>query len=349
MRIVITGASGNVGTALVERLSQDPKVQSIVGLVRRSPDWHPPRTTWTEADVATDDLDQVFAGADAVVHLAWLFQPTHRPDVTWRANVIGSKRVLDAAARAQVGALVHASSVGAYSPRTDLEPVDEAWPTHGWPQAAYSREKAYAERLLDHHETANPDRRVVRMRPAFIFQRGSAVQQRRLFMGPLVPGRAARRRLVPVLPDPGGLRLQTLHTEDAAEAYAQAVLQPVSGAFNVAAEPVLDMAAIADLLGARVVRMPAGVARAGLAAAWGAHLVPASPHLFDLVTRIPMMSTRRAREELGWTPRHGAAEAVETFLEGLRSGEGGPTPPLSPETSGPMRSHEVATGVGERP
>jgi UDP-glucose 4-epimerase len=349
MRVVITGASGNVGTALVQRLSEEPEVESLVGLCRRVPTWRPAKTTWVPADVATDDLAEIFTGADAVVHLAWLFQPTHRPDLTWQANAVGSVRVMRAVAQAGVPALVYASSVGAYSPRSSLTPVDESWPTHGWPQASYSREKAYVERVLDHHEAAFPDRRVVRMRPAFIFMRGSAVQQRRLFMGPLVPGRVVRPGLVPVVPDPGGLRLQTLHTDDAADAYARAVLQQVSGAFNLAAEPVLDMAAIADCLDARAVRMPTAVARAGLAAAWHAHLVPASPHLFDLVNRIPMLDTTRAREVLGWTPRHDAPAAIRAFLAGLVSGEGAATPPLSPETGGRHRGHEVATGVGERP
>jgi nucleoside-diphosphate-sugar epimerase len=349
MRVVITGATGNVGTALVERLAADPQVDSIVGLCRRAPEWQPPRTTWVEADVATGDLAQLFAGADAVVHLAWLFQPTHRPDVTWQANAVGSVRVLDAVAHARVPAFVHASSVGAYSPRQNLERVEESWPTHGWPEAAYSREKAYVERALDHHEAAYPDRRVVRLRPAFIFQRRSAVQQRRLFMGPLVPKGIARPGRVPVVPDPGGLHLQTLHTEDAADGYARAVLQPVSGAFNLAAEPVLDMPAIAACLNARTLRVPASVARLGLSAAWRAHAVPASPQLFDLVQRIPMLDTGRAREVLGWTPRHDATTAIGAFLAGLSSGEGGPTPPLDTATSGRHRGHEFATGVGERP
>src|SRR5581483_3706967 len=55
-------------------------------------------------------------GAAAVVHLAWLFQPTHEPLVTWRANVEGSVRLFRAAADAGVAALVYASSVGDYSP-----------------------------------------------------------------------------------------------------------------------------------------------------------------------------------------------------------------------------------------
>jgi UDP-glucose 4-epimerase len=349
MRVVITGASGNVGTALIRRLADEAQVDSLVGVSRRAPSWQPPKTTWVSADVAVDDLVDVFSGADVVVHLAWLFQPTHRPDVTWQANAVGSARVFEAVAQAQVPAVVYASSVGAYSPRTCLDPVDESWPTHGWPEAAYSREKAYVERVLDHHEAAHPDRRVVRMRPAFIFMRSSAVEQRRIFLGPLFPQRIVKPGRVPVIPDPGGLRLQTLHTEDAADAYARAVLQPVSGAFNLAADPVLDMAAIAGCLDARSVKVPASMARVGLAAAWYAHLVPASPHLFDLVTRIPMLDTTRAREVLGWTPRHDALEAVRAFLAGLVSGEGGPTPPLAQETGGRHRGHEFATGVGERP
>jgi nucleoside-diphosphate-sugar epimerase len=349
MRVVITGASGNVGTALVHRLTDEAEVDSLVGVSRRAPSWQPPKTTWVSADVATDDLTEVFRGADAVVHLAWLFQPTHRPDVTWKANTVGSVRVFEAVARAEVPSLVYASSVGAYSPRTGLDPVDESWPTHGWPEAAYSREKAYVERVLDHHEAAHPARRVVRMRPAFIFQQPSAVQQRRLFLGPFFPQQVATPGRVPLVPDPGGLRLQTLHTQDAADAYARAALQPVSGPFNLAAEPVLDVAAIAGCLGARTVRVPAALARTGLAAAWHAHLVPASPHLFDLVTRIPMLDTTRAREVLGWTPRHDALDAVRAFLAGLRSGEGGPTPPLGTQAGGRHRGHEVATGVGERP
>ena len=68
------------------------------------------------ADVGEDDLAAIFAGADAVVHLAWRFQPTRDPTVTWRSNVIGSERVFAAAAEAGVPALVHASSVGAYAP-----------------------------------------------------------------------------------------------------------------------------------------------------------------------------------------------------------------------------------------
>src|SRR5690606_9993072 len=120
-------------------------------------------------------LGEAFAGADAVVHLAWAFQPTHDPATTWRTNVLGSMRVFDAVAAAGVPALLHASSVGAYSPGPKDHAVDESWPTHGWPDAAYCREKAYLERALDTFERDHPAPRVVRMPPALLLQPSPAL------------------------------------------------------------------------------------------------------------------------------------------------------------------------------
>src|SRR5690349_22909541 len=139
MRIVVTGATGHIGTGVVRALGADPQVETIVKLARR------PAEGVVTADVERDDLVPLFRGADAVVHLAWLFQPTRRPEVTWRSNVEGSRRVLEAVGLAGVPTVVVASSVGVYSPREGLDEVDETWRSHGVPVAAYSREKAYVE------------------------------------------------------------------------------------------------------------------------------------------------------------------------------------------------------------
>ncbi|MEV4313897.1 NAD-dependent epimerase/dehydratase family protein [Actinocrispum sp. NPDC049592] len=345
-RVVVLGATGNVGTSVVRSLVADPEVGSVVGVARRIPDWTLPRLTWAEADIRKDDLTPLFRGADVVVHLSWLFQPTHQPKVTWDNNVRGSIRVFEAVAEAGVPALVYASSVGAYSPGPKDTPVDESWPTHGWAEAAYPREKAYLERVLDAFEPAHPGVRVVRMRPGFIFKQGAASQQRRLFAGPFLPNKLVQA--LPVIPDLPGLVFQALHTEDAAEAYRLAALQNVRGAFNIAAEPAVDAKVLAECLKATVVRAPAWPVRAALTAAWALHLVPASPGLFETVLQLPVMDTTRARIELGWTPRHSAQEAIGEFLTGLHRGAGLPTAPLESSVDG-GRLHELGTGVGEQP
>ncbi|GAB7029272.1 NAD-dependent epimerase/dehydratase family protein [Streptomyces sp. NPDC021749] len=330
LRVVVVGATGNVGTSVVRALSAEPAVASVLGLARRVPRWSCPGTAWATADVTDDDLTGHFAGADAVIHLAWLFQPTRDPVTTWRNNVLGGIRVFQAVASAGVNTLVYASSVGAYSPGPKDRQVDESWPTHGWPDAAYCREKAYLERYLDGFACAHPRIRVVRLRPGFIFQRAAACAQSRLFAGFTPPRALASKRLFPVVPDLPGLRFQVLHADDAADAYRLAVLRPVAGAFNLAAGPVVDAALLGDLLGARVVRVPAGPPRALLSGAWHLRLLPASPHLFDAVLRLPLMDTARAGRELGWAPRYGSQEALEDFLRGLRDRAGLPTAPLRP-------------------
>jgi UDP-glucose 4-epimerase len=346
MRVVVTGATGNVGTSLIEALRHEAAVSEIVGIARREPAWRPAKTTWVEADVAADPLEELFAGAGAVVHLAWLFQPTHDPVVTWTANVLGSIRVFEAAARARVDSLVHASSVGAYSPAPpDGHPVDESWPTNALPTSSYGREKSYVERVLDTFERDHPDVRVVRLRPGFIFKRQSATEQRRIFVGPLLPGRLVRPELLPLLPDFDGFRFQMLHAVDAAEAYRLALTRDVRGAFNIAADPVIDAAALADLFHARSVRVPRSAIRLAIAGAWHLRLAPAEPALFDLAAGLPLMDTTRARTELGWRPSRTSIDAVADFLDGLRSGAGADTPPLERDSPS-ARASEFRAPVG---
>jgi nucleoside-diphosphate-sugar epimerase len=345
---VVLGATGNVGTSVVAALAEDPRVASILGVARRLPQWSMPRTEWAQADIGRDDLVSLFRGADVVIHLAWLIQPSHSPLITWRTNVGGSLRVFQAAAEARVPALVYASSVGAYSPGPKDTAVAEDWPTDGWPTASYTREKAYVERSLDAFERDHPDIRVVRLRPGFIFKREAASAQRRLFIGPLLPNQLVRPGLIPIVPDLPGLRFQAVHTADIAEAYRLAALSDARGAFNIAADPVVDTGLLADIFGARIVPLPRWPVRAAVWLAWQLHLVPASPYLLDAFLLLPIMDTSRARTELGWVPRYSSREALKELLGGLRDGAGMSTPPLTRKVPG-GRGHEIRTGVGVRP
>ena len=345
MRVVVTGATGNVGTSTVKALSESPKVDEIVGLARRLPSWAPPKTSWVEANVVTSDLAAIFAGADAVIHLAWAIQPSRDAVTLERINVDGSRRVFEAAAAAGVPKLVHASSVGAYSRGPKDHEVDEGWPTEGTQTSFYSCHKVVVERLLDRFEAANPETRVVRLRPALIFKDEAATEIRRLFVGPFLPGFLLRRKLLPALPRVERLRFQAVHSEDVGRAYLRATLAEVSGAFNIAAEPPLSPEEMAERIGVRSFPVPARVVRRLADLSWKLRLQPTPPGWLDMALNVPMMSSERARGELGWEPRHSGIEALEELLEGMREGHGDRTPPLEADSAG-ARLEDLGTGVG---
>ncbi len=341
MRIVVTGATGNLGTSLMDRLIGDAAVESLVGVARRINGLDDGAVSWRSADVGSSPLDPIFDGADAVVHLAWAIQPSHEPGTLWRTNVIGSRRVIEAAGNTGVPTLIHASSIGAYSARSTEAPVDESWPLEGCATSFYGRHKAVVEWLLDGAEKRFPAMRIVRMRPALMFKRNAATGIRRLFAGPFLPNRIVRPRLIPVVPTVRGLTFQAVHTDDASAAFHAALMRPVDGAFNLAAEPRLAVEDAAELLRSRTVGMSAPALRAIADLTWRLRLQPTPPGWLDLALHVPVMSSARAIDHLGWVPTLSAGEALSELLAGFSSGSDRSTPPLSVSTGGRFRRREI--------
>ncbi|TQL03614.1 NAD-dependent epimerase/dehydratase family protein [Cellulomonas sp. SLBN-39] len=340
MRVVVVGASGNVGTALLRRIAADTTITSVTGVARRVPARTPPPpydvADWVACDVGAGDDDaptvaalaRTFAGADAVVHLAWAIQPSHDRATLRSTNVVGTRRVAQAAVRAGVPHLVVASSVGAYSPVADDDPRDEDLPTGGTRTSTYSVDKVSVEQLLDRVEADHPSLVVTRLRPALVFQRDAGHEIARYFLGPFVPTPVLAGK-VPVLPWPTGLRLQVVHADDLAEAFREAVVRQVPGAFNVAAPQVLhghDVAAVVSQ--GRVRDVPARAARLALSAAWRVRAVPVGPGWFDMALGVPVLSTARAGRSLGWQPARTGHEALAELVEGIAAGAGTASPPM---------------------
>lgn len=331
MRIVITGASGNVGSALLRRLAEQGGHQ-LVGVVRRppSPSAHP-GVRWVTMDLSRDDpvaLGAAFEGADAVVHLVWGFQPSHREDYLHEVGVGGTRRILDAVATAGVPHLVHMSSVGAYSPKSDDEPVDESWPTNGVPTSMYSRHKAEAERLLDGFESDHAGVRVARMRPGIVGQRDAGSGLLRYGLPAVVPAGVLAH--VPVLPVDRRLRIPMVHADDVADAITRVLETRAAGPFNLAADPPVTAADIADVLGARLVHVPSAVVRAAVSASWHARVQPLDPGWIDMAYAVPLLDASRARSELGWSPAQDAVAVLAETVAGVQDAAAGRTPVLRP-------------------
>jgi UDP-glucose 4-epimerase len=317
-------------------LSAPGSTYDVVGLARRTPEETPPfdTATWRSVDLTTSAssgiLTEAFAGADAVVHLAWGFQPSHDVRYLEELGVGGTRRVLGAVAAADVPHVVHMSSVGAYSPKHDDARVDESWPTDGVRSSWYSRSKSAAERLLDAHEREHPRRIVTRLRPGIVGQRRAGSALLRYGVPALVPSAVLRH--VPLLPLDRRLAIPMVHADDVADAIARVLDGRVPGAFNLAAEPAVTTAAIAGILGARAVHVPAAAARVAMSLAWHARLQQVDPGWLDMGFALPLLDTRRAHAELGWQPRTDALSVLAETVEGMRDGASDRSPVLRPRT-----------------
>jgi UDP-glucose 4-epimerase len=346
LTVAVTGASGNVGTALLRRLTAaGAGVAGVRGLARRRPPevepWSGVRWHLTDlGEPASEaELDRFLDGADAVVHLAWALQPGRKPELLHRVNVDGTRRVAEAARRAGVAHFVHMSSLGAYAAGSRHQVVGEDWPVTGIPSSQYSRDKSDSERLVRQlFGPASPTTLTV-VRPTLVLQPEAASEIGRYFLGPLVyagarllPGAVARLLPLP-LPD---VKVGFVHADDVADGIVRMLDRRAAGPFNLSAEPVLDADGIARALGSRRVPVPAAALRPLVAAAFAAHLIPTEPGWFDLGIGAPALDTTRARTLLDWLPAHRGDDVLAQFVAALGAGEGAPGPLLSP-AGGPRR------------
>ena len=264
LTVAVTGPTGTFGFGLIPLLQADGRVTRIVGIARRPFD--PAAYGWTKLEYRRGDvrdeaaLRDAFAGADVVVHLAFLVTGGASAEVLRSVNVDGTLNAFRAAAQAGARRFVYASSVAAYGFHPD-NPVGmtEEWPVRPDARLFYAQEKAELEHLLQ-AEAARIDADGA-ARPALYLLRPPvvlgphAVGAKDLLPGPLAPlGRILSSRigrspvplpvLVPLMP------LQFVHEDDLGQALLRCVLAAgPPGAYNIAADGILSTADVAREFG----------------------------------------------------------------------------------------------------
>ncbi|MEX2197006.1 MAG: NAD-dependent epimerase/dehydratase family protein [Thermoleophilaceae bacterium] len=291
MRVAVTGAAGYLGRALVAALDD------VVAIDLRPPpaaDGVRPVTR----DVRDPELAAELEGADALVHLAYVV--LGRGANAQSVNVEGSRNVFEAAARAGVGTIVHASSAAAYGCAPDNPvPLSEDAPLRPLPAFYYPQTKVAVERVLDAFEAAHPQVRVARLRPIAV-------------LGPGAPAFLGGRAFV-TLSDFDPL-MQFVALGDFVELVKRVLSEPVGGAFNVGGPEPVRASTVARLMGVRSARAPHRVLRA--AARVGAALrLPGTMHpgWVDMARYPIVVSTERAERELGWRASSDSAEVLRRF------------------------------------
>ncbi|MDP5184181.1 NAD-dependent epimerase/dehydratase family protein [Blastococcus sp. BMG 814] len=324
LTVAVTGPTGTFGEGLVPLLQEDDRVGTVIGMARRPFD--PAARGWTKMTYRQGDvrdpeaLREAFAGADVVVHLAFLITGNASRATTRAINVDGTVNVVRAAAAVGARRFVYASSVAAYGFHQDNpELIPEEWPVRPASRLFYAQEKAELEHLLDGESAAAPELDLYLLRPPVVLG-PHAVGGKDVLPGPLAPvGRRLfgrpRRLPVPVPLLVPQHPLQFVHQDDVGQALLLCVLGAgPPGAYNIAGEGVLTAADVAREFGALAIPLPAAPAQAAARAFSRLPFLPPAAEWIEVASRPAIMDTTRAREELGWRPRYTGLEALRDTL-----------------------------------
>lgn len=308
MRVAVTGSSGYLGRKLARRLAGDPAVEALLGLDLQ-PANGPTGLEFRELDVRDAALADRLAefGADVLVHLAWVFNPTHRRRWAWEVDVLGSRNAFRAAALAGVGRVVYPSSTTTYGAHPDLpQPIPETAPIRGRADFAYSSHKVEVERFLDEFEPAHPEVRVTRLRGAIVMGAGMRNFITRLLELP-GPLRA--------LPREGTGRVNFCHEEDMSEVLALATLEARPGTFNVAAPDALTVEEAARLCGRPFYKLPFALLWAMVSLLWELRLFPTPPAYLHFVRHSWVADVSRLQRDFGYWPRRSSRDALRELAQ----------------------------------
>jgi nucleoside-diphosphate-sugar epimerase len=165
-RVLITGASGFIGRAVGDRLRADGV--EVVGVDRLA---DPVRGV-----VAGDTTDPgpwraALRGCDAIVHTAAVVSNAVDVDEQWRVNVLGTRRVVEAARDAGVPRVVHLSSIRAFSDLGFPDGVTEDHPVRADGNPYVDTKIASEQVLLQAHAAGEVDGVIVR--PGDVYGPGS--------------------------------------------------------------------------------------------------------------------------------------------------------------------------------
>lgn len=311
MKVAITGASGYVGTRLVEFLEGQAAVELVIGIDIKPPPRAFGKLEFHSKDIRDPGLVQLFQQAhpEVVVHLAFVLNPIHNRRLMHDIDVNGTANVLRAVAAAGVRKLIVASSATAYGAHPDnAEWLPETAPIRGNREFAYSSDKADVEALCAKFAKEHPGVVLTVLRPSIVV----GPTQKNYLLNKVLPAKTyfMVRGHTP--------KMQFVHEEDMARVYQEAILKDRPGAWNVTGDGGLTMEEMARIAGKRTARFPIAAARLGMGLAWALRRMDAPPGVIPFIAYPWTLDNRRIKEEWGFEFRYTSEEAFQKLVEAER-------------------------------
>ncbi|MCZ0735103.1 SDR family oxidoreductase [Phreatobacter sp. AB_2022a] len=304
--ILVTGAAGFIGAALVRQLAGGG--EPVVGLDIRAPAAPVPGIRYEQADIRDPALADRIAAARprVVVHLASVVAAGGDAARDREIDVVGTGHVVAACLAAGARRLVVTSSGAAYGYHADnAVPLTEDSPLRGNEDFPYSRHKRQVEELLAAARLAHPDLEQVVFRPCTVLGPGVANQITAIFERPVVIGLAGSAT-------PFSLVSET----DVVAALGRAcAAESPPGIYNLAGDGTLTLAEIARRIGKPYLAVPPGLMRLALGLANRLGLTTLGPAQVNFLQYRPVLANDRLKTRFGYRPTLSAAETFDRYWQ----------------------------------
>jgi UDP-glucose 4-epimerase len=308
--VAVTGAHGFFGSHLIRQLEEDRRYYKILAIDIRKPEVPMDKTQFHKVDLTSPTADTEVAavlsreGADTLVHAAFLYGPTHAESWAHELELIGTIRVLNAAAEVGLRKLVHWSLTaiyGAYHDNPNF--LSEAHPLRGKPSSRFFMDRVAAEEEVRKFRAEHPETIITVLRTANT-------------LGPTIPNFVTRYFRTPAVPVLMGYDplMQLLHEEDAVDAFKLATDHDVPGVFNIAGDGVLPYSTVLAMMGRVPLPLPTFLAFPIAQALWVTQAMETPPAFLDMLRYLCVADTRAAREQLGFRPRFDIRQTIHDFL-----------------------------------
>ena len=312
MRFLVTGGSGYIGGRLIDELSAREETELILTLDVKAPARQWPKTQFVKGDVRDRKaIRQLLEQhqVDALVHLAFLFNPIHNEALMYDINVNGTQATLWAASEAGTKQILVTSSAVAYGAWPDNpKPIAEDWPVRAVPDFSYARHKTEADRVCQIWAAEHSDAVMTIVRPAIVF-------------GPNVDNfisHAWEKAPFFLIPDGHDEDFQMVHEDDVQSALVALLDAKAGGAFNLAGDGTMTWRQSAEMIGQKVRSISLKNLKRLAGGMWRLRLPNAEspPGAVDFIRYPYVVSNEKLKTETGWSPKF---DTLETFKSTMRT------------------------------
>ena len=302
--VVVTGVVGRLGKRVVRLLH---RMVRVIGVDRREFPDRPKDVTHLRIDLRRKKMRDVFRAGNvrAVVHLGVMHDPRASTNEHHSWNVVGFGKMLESMAQFGVRKLVVLSSASVYGPRPDNPQfLAEESPLLGSQDFSEIRDLIEVDMLAQSFFWRHPSCETVILRPTHIL---GAVRN--------APSNYLRLPVAPTLLgfDP---MMQVIHFDDVARAVVLALRPGTRGIFNLAGPEPVPLSRILKMLGRPRLPLPHDAARALFEKLFRYRLSSFPAPELDHIRYVSMVDDRRARDALGYAPRHGLRDTVFSVEDG---------------------------------